>query len=164
MTPFLVATLLALLAGGALIITWREHRTRFPQAVGIAVAAGLLVGGYAWWVTHGHELVGDEDSVALTDLKALPVAGSYRVTGTLTNLSRENTLSALPLLLQVERCPAGAPCERLHEVPATLHLQVPPGESRPFYAVFNLPALPADAPLVFRVDHEGPRTYRAAVR
>lgn len=163
MTAFLAATLLALLVGGALIVVWREQRARFRAALVAAIALVALVGSYAWWVTHGHEVVGDEDVVTLSGLRVLEVAGSYRVTGSIRNSSPDRGVSAVPLVLQVEQC-AASPCELINETARTVTVSIPPGESRPFVAVFNTPRLPDDLPLTFRVDHEGPRTYRVVTR
>lgn len=163
MTAFLVATLMALLVCGALVVVWREHPERFRPALAGAAALFVLAGSYAWWVTHGHEVVGDEDIVALSGLRVQEVAGSYRVTGNIRNASRDRAVSAVPLVLQVEQCTEAA-CTLLHETALTLAISIPPGEGRPFTAVFNTPRVPRDLQLQFRVDHEGPRTYEASSR
>jgi hypothetical protein len=166
MTAFLISTLLALLLGGALSVVWRERREQFPKALAVASALALSVSGYAWWITHGHEITGDEALISLTDLKVLEVAGSHRVSGVIRNNSADRAISTVPLILQIEQCasPAVGDCQLLHEAEQTLVMSVPPGESRQFVLTFNTPRLPRHAVLKFRVDHAGPRTHRAVER
>jgi len=160
MTAFLVATLLALVTAGALTVIWRERRAQFRRALAIAVGLALLLAGYAWWATHGHEVTGDEALVQLADLRVTEVAGSHRVTGTLRNVAADRAISAVPLRLLVDDCD-GSTCRRLLAIERSLVISVPPGEQRPFVAVFNTPALAPSGTLQFRVDHLGPRTHSA---
>lgn len=166
MTAFLIATLLALLVAGALVIIWRERREQFRRAVAIAGGIVLLVGGYVWLVTHGHELLGDENAVTLTDLRIEPVAGSFRLTGKARNNSSDRRVSAIPLTLLIEQCPGkpGEACELLRDSEQNLLIAIPPAEVRPFVIVFSTTTLPHDQPLHFRVAHGGPRTHEAVDR
>lgn len=163
MTAFLVATLLALVIAGSLTVVWREHREQFRRALAVAAGVVVLVSSYAWWVTHGYEIAGDQSVITLSELKLTEVAGSRRVTGIVSNLSRDQVVSAVPLVLQADDC-RGDQCERLVEVERTLVISVPPGEQRPFVAVFNTPQLVAQGDLVFHVVHEGPRTHQTTPR
>lgn len=158
MTAFLAATLLALVTAGALTVIWKERREQFRRALLVAVGAAAALAGYAWWVTHGHEVTGDEDLVQLTDLKITAVAGSQRVTGVVHNGSHDRAISAVPLVLLVDDC-RDAVCTRVAEIERPLVISVPPAEQRPFVAVFNTPVLSPAGTLQFRVDHRGPRTH-----
>ena len=167
MTGFLLATLLALLAVGGLVIVWREHRAYFWRAVASVAAAALLAGNYAWWVTHGYELLGDSATVSLSGLRFQPVAGSIRVSGEVRNNSDAQAVSALPLTLRVDNCtPAGSSaCTLFAELDQALVISIPPGETRNFVAIFNTPPLPSGGTgLRVQVGHGAPRTHRAVAR
>lgn len=173
MTPFLLATFLALLVGGSLVIVWREQRAWFNRVAGLAVALVVLVSAYVWWASHAHEVLGDRALVTLSGLTVVESAGSYRVRGSIHNNSTDRAVSAVPLHLWLEDCaqatPAAPACERLHDIEQTLVVSLPPGESRGFVQVFNVPPpahprLTAGGPLHIRVQHDGPRTHAAVLR
>lgn len=164
MTPFLIAALLALLAGGGLAVLFREDRRRFRQAAAGLAALCVLVAGYVLMVNSGIGHRGDAGSVELKDLDLKPVAGSFRLSGTIHNLSKDLAISGLPLHLLVEDCPATGACRTVHEAVQNLLASVPPGQSRAFVLVYAASPARIEGTLRWQVTHEAPTVYSPAER
>lgn len=161
MIPFLVALLVALVAGGLLVVLWRENRRALAITAGGMLAAVLLVLGYVLLDGAGRVLPPDEGPL-LTGLVLEPVAGSYRLSGTLQNRSPTHALSALPLTLVLEDCEAQGTCSRPRQATVELLLSVPPGATREFRQVFHLDPAPPGSELRWRVETGAPRVQPAA--
>lgn len=161
MIPFLVALLVALAAGGLLVVLWRENRRAFAVTAGGMLVAVLLVLGYVLLDGNGRVLPSDEGPL-LTGLTLEPVAGSYRLSGTLQNRSPTHALSSLPLTLVLEDCDAQGRCARARQATMELWLSVPPGASRGFSQVFHLDPAPPGSELRWRVETGAPRVQPVA--
>lgn len=146
MTPFLLAALVALLAGGGLVVLYREKDPRFRPALAGAAGVVAVVAAYAWWSSHRASLTGDDAVVQLEAVSLTPVAGSYRLQGKARNTSDGRAVSSVIVRLQVDDCggnPAGtAACAPLATLEQPLALSLPPGQLRDFVLVFNVS--PAD--------------------
>ena len=134
MTPFLVATLAALLVVGTLAVLWREQRQRFLPALGAVLLLAVAAGGYFSWVNQGKGTQGDPALVEVTAPVLEEVAGSYRLRGQLLNRHEGLALSVLTLQLVVEDCTTS--CRTIFDEARQLRIPVPPGAARPFLQVY----------------------------
>ncbi|MFP5383986.1 MAG: hypothetical protein ACLGHG_07940 [Gammaproteobacteria bacterium] len=163
MTPFLVATLAALIVGGTLVVVYREKRRYFVPALLATVLVAAAVAGYVLWVGAGGSKQGDPSLVVLETSALEEVAGSYRLTGRLVNRSSTQAITAVPLRLLVEDC-SGDDCRLQHDLADTLLVSIPPGEARDFVRVFPVSRRPASAALKWRVETGAPQVYEAVIR
>lgn len=163
MTPFLVATLAALIVGGTLIVIFRQYRRYFAPALLATVVTAAAVTGYVFWVGSGGSKQGDPSLVVLEASVLEEVAGSYRLTGRLANRSETQAISAVPVRLLVEDC-AGNDCRLQHDLADTLLMSIPPGEARDFVRVFPVARRPASATMKWRVETGAPQVYEAVIR
>lgn len=167
MTPFLLATLFALVAGGGLAIVWRERRALFARTLAAVIAVAALALGYVWWVEQGYTLTGERGIVTLSDLKLEQVAGSYRLQGQVNNASPELAVSAVPVRLRVSDCPDAATttsCSEFLDMTQPLLVSVTPGGSRPFILVFNATPTTIHGTLRWQAEPGAPRTNKPVVR
>lgn len=163
MTPFLVATLAALIVGGTLVVIFRQYRRYFVPALLVTVVTAAAVTGYVFWVGSGGSKQGDPSLVVLETSVLEQVAGSYRLTGRLANRSETHAISAVPVRLLVEDC-AGNDCRLQHDLADILLVSIPPGEARDFVRVFPVAHRHAGAALKWRVEIGAPRIYEAVIR
>lgn len=171
MTPFLIATLLALIVVGALGLIYRRGDMRlFRKAlIGSAVAV-LLVTGYLAWISGGKlDRIG-ADQVVLGDLRMVEAAGSFRLEGHVRNRSSTHTLVSVPIRLRVEDCAAGAApaatCPTVYDHRVEVPMTVGPGADVEFRHVF-VPATPIGSPAGVRRWHAeagNPRAYEIKPR
>lgn len=169
MTPFLLATFLALLAGGTLVVLFRENRALFRKVLPGVIGLAVLGVAYVAWVQSGSAHRGDPGLVRLDGATITEVAGSYRLSGHLANLATDLSITAVPVRLTVEECSASATgdpaCKVLLDGSARVLVSIPPGESRPFVHVY--PAAPHPAPrgeLRWRAQSGEPNVYRTVAR
>lgn len=164
MTPFLVATLLALLVAGTLAVLYREDRRRFRLALSATIAVVAVV--VAYLVLHAHRAGNSEVEVTFSGLRLEAVAGSYRVSGRVDNPAGELAVSSLDATLKVEHCPAGASCSSVLSATQRLRLSVPPGTSRAFVLTFPVPpGTPGyGADVRWSLSPGAPTTHRAVSR
>ena len=163
MTAFLVVTLLALVAGGGLLIVWREHRPLFARALAGTLLLALLAATYAWWASHGYSVAGESDVVHLDGMTLNPVAGSYRLAGSARNARGDVAVSAVQVHLRVEYC-NGTACTTHLEMERPLVISLPPGESRPFSLAFPGRGAIPPGELRWQATAGAARTFRPAVR
>lgn len=163
MTPFLVATLAALIVGGTLVVIFRQYRRYFVPALLVTVVTATAVTGYVFWVGSGGSKQGDPSLVVLEASALEQVAGSYRLTGRLANRSDTQAITAVPLRLLVDDC-SGDDCRLQHDLADTLLVSIPPGEARDFVRVFPVSRRPAGAALKWRVETGAPQVYEAVIR
>lgn len=163
MTAFLVAALLALVAGGGLLLVWRERRALFPRALAGTLLAALLVATYGWWVSHGYSVVGDDESVHLDAMTLQTVAGSYRLAGHARNTRADVAVSAVQVRLRVEYCVAGT-CAAHLDLERPLVISLSPGEARSFSLAFPASGAVPPGERRWQATAGAARTYRPAVR
>lgn len=163
MTPFLVATLAALIVGGTLVVLYRQYRRYFVPALLATVVVVVVVTGYVFWVGSGGNKQGDPALVVLETPALAEVAGSYRLTGRLANRSDTLGISAVPVRLLVEDC-SGESCRLQHDLKDTILVSIPPGEARDFVRVFPVTHRPAAEAMKWRVETGAPLVYDAVIR
>lgn len=163
MTPFLVATLAALIVGGTLVVIYRQYRRHFAPALLATLVAAAAVTGYVFWVGSGGSKQGDPSLVLLEAPVLEEVAGSYRLTGRLVNRSNQQAISAVPVRLLVEDC-TGDDCRLQHDLDDTILVSIPPGEARHFVRVFPVNHRAAEGALKWRVETGAPRVHEAVIR
>lgn len=163
MTAFLIAALLALVAGGGLVVVWREHRALFPRALTGTLLTALLVAAYGWWASHGYSVAGDDHAVHLDDLTLQRVADSYRLAGQARNTRADVAVSAVQVRLRVEYC-VDAACAAHLDLERPLVISLPPAEVRRFSLAFPASGSVPPGELRWQATAGAARTYRPAVR
>lgn len=158
MTPFLFATLLALLIVGGLFHVYRKgNPLLFRKALAGAAATVVFVAAYAAWISGGELGRIAADQVALSDLRIVEAAGSFRLEGRASNRSATHTLLSLPLHLLVEDCVAGGDCEVVHDETREVLVTIPPGGSVAFNTAYAATAGPPRGERRWRVAARAPR-------
>lgn len=158
MTPFLLATLFALLIVGGLFHVYRMGNPQlFRKALASAAGAVLLAVVYAVWISGGELGRVGSDQVGLSELRIVEAAGSFRLEGRATNRSATHTLVSLPLHLVVEDCQAAGACEVVHDETREVLVTIPPGAIVPFNTVYAASAGPVRGERRWRVSAGAPR-------
>lgn len=159
MTPFLIATLLALLITGGLLLVFREHRKYFPYALaGVIITAALII-TYVTQVAPHRTTDIPATQVTLENTTVSVIAGSWRVRAQLNNQSTDVAISSIPLRLIVEDCintsDAGKPsCTPIAEATLDVIISVPPQQTRTIQAAF---------PITTHIQQQGKTTYQVTV-
>ncbi|MFZ5722912.1 MAG: hypothetical protein ACOY33_04560 [Pseudomonadota bacterium] len=164
MTPFLIATLLALfIVGGLGAVYRRGDRRRFRQALGGSIAVVVLAAVYAVWISGGERTRIEAAQVALADLRLVEVAGSFRLEGRIQNRSATHTITSVPVRLRVEDC-AGDNCRTVHDETADVLLSVPPGGTAGFHRVYAATAGQPQGTRRWEAEAGAPRAFEAESR
>lgn len=168
MTPFLIATLFALVGVGTLALLYRRgEMRRFRQVLVGGTVAAVLVVSYLGWVSGGKLDRIDAAQVALSDLRMTEAAGSFRLEGRVQNRSAVLTIASVPVRLIVEDCvagdtgPAGA-CHVVFDDTAEVTVTVPPGGSNDFRRIYTATTGSARGTRRWHATPGAPRAYDVA--